>query len=119
MSEGHPEFLKILKEIGDLHKKKGADYGVVNDIFLNIRQSMDWGVEPWVGAMVRAGDNTNLDLKQIPRLGSIAVFVAPEEAKNAEIYIDGELKGNAPKLITLTMGNHDVEIKQKDYLLVT
>ena len=56
MSEGHPEFLKILKEIGDLHKKKGADYGVVNDIFLNIRQSMDWGVEPWVGAMVRAGD---------------------------------------------------------------
>jgi hypothetical protein len=56
MNEGHPEFLKILKEIGDLHKKKGADYGVEDDIFLNIRQSMDWGVQPWVGAMVRAGD---------------------------------------------------------------
>ena len=56
MNEGHPEFLRILKEIGDLHKKKGADYGVEDDIFLNIRQSMDWGVQPWVGAMVRAGD---------------------------------------------------------------
>lgn len=66
--------------------------------------------------MVRAGDNTNLDLKPIPRLGSIAVFVTPDEAKNAEIYIDGELKGNAPKVITLTMGNYDVEIRHKDYL---
>ena len=56
MSEGHPEFLRILKEMSDLHKKKSADYGVADGIFLNIRQSSDWGVEPWVGAMVRAGD---------------------------------------------------------------
>ena len=56
MSEGHPEFLRILKEMADLHKKKSADYGVADDIFLNIRQSSEWGVEPWVGAMVRAGD---------------------------------------------------------------
>jgi hypothetical protein len=56
MSEGHPEFLRILKEIEDLHRKKSADYGVADDIFLNIRQSSDWGVKPWVGAMVRAGD---------------------------------------------------------------
>jgi|TARA_B110000263_G_C14788649_1_gene276556 hypothetical protein len=56
MSEGHPEFLKILKDIENMHKKKGSDYGVPDDIFLNIRQSMDWGVQPWVGSMVRAGD---------------------------------------------------------------
>ena len=56
MSEGHPEFMKILQEIGSLHKKKGADYGVPDAIFLNIRQSMDWGVQRWVGSMVRAGD---------------------------------------------------------------
>lgn len=53
---GHPMFLKILKDMSDLHKKKGADYGVDEDIFLNIRQSAEWGVQPWVGAMVRAGD---------------------------------------------------------------
>jgi hypothetical protein len=56
MSEGHPEFFKILQDIGNMHKKKSADYGVTDDIFLNIRQSMDWGVQPWVGSMVRAGD---------------------------------------------------------------
>ncbi len=36
MSEGHPEFLKILKDIENMHKKKGSDYGVPDDIFLNI-----------------------------------------------------------------------------------
>jgi hypothetical protein len=56
MSEGHPEFLKILQDIESMHKKKSSDYGIPDDIFLNIRQSMDWGVQPWVGSMVRAGD---------------------------------------------------------------
>ena len=55
-SNCHPMFITILKEMEDLHRKKGSDYGVDDDIFLNIRQSMDWGVQPWVGAMVRAGD---------------------------------------------------------------
>lgn len=55
-NQGHPMFFDILKEMGDLHKKKGADYGVDEDIFLNVRQSAEWGVSPWVGAMVRAGD---------------------------------------------------------------
>lgn len=53
---GDPRFHALLKEIGDLHDKKQKDYGLVTDPFANVRASAEWGVAPWVGAMIRAGD---------------------------------------------------------------
>jgi hypothetical protein len=55
----HPNserFHTILKELGDLHDKKGADYGRGDDPFANVRASSEWGMPAWVGAMVRATD---------------------------------------------------------------
>jgi hypothetical protein len=49
-------FHQLLREIGELHDKKQTDYGRESDPFANIRGSEDWGVKPWVGAMVRAND---------------------------------------------------------------
>ena len=48
-----PDQLK--RQCAKLGMKCNKD-GVPDDIFLNISQSMDWGVQPWVGSMVRAGD---------------------------------------------------------------
>lgn len=39
-----------------MHDKKQADYGRANDPFANVRASEDFGIDGWVGAMVRAND---------------------------------------------------------------
>lgn len=55
----HPlsqRFHELLEEIGALHDRKQADYGRDSDPFFNIRQSTRWGVEPWIGALLRADD---------------------------------------------------------------
>jgi hypothetical protein len=49
-------FHTILKELGKLHDKKQADYGKPGDPLANVRASEDWGVRPWVGAMIRLSD---------------------------------------------------------------
>lgn len=55
----HPSsrrFHEILAELGELHDKKQKDYGREDDPFANVRASVDFGMESWVGAMVRADD---------------------------------------------------------------
>jgi len=55
----HPlsqRFHAILNELANLHDMKQADYGRDSDPFANIRGSEDFGIKPWVGAMVRAND---------------------------------------------------------------
>lgn len=53
---GDPRFHALLREIGRLHDRKQADYGRAEDPFANVRASADFGVAPWVGAMIRAND---------------------------------------------------------------
>lgn len=54
--KGDPRFHQLLKEIGELHDKKQADYGRDDDPFANVRASSEWGVEAWVGALIRGTD---------------------------------------------------------------
>ena len=53
---GDPRFHALLKQIGELHDKKQQDYGSNADAFANVRASEEWGVSPWIGAMIRATD---------------------------------------------------------------
>lgn len=53
---GDPRFHAVLTELGQLHAKKGADYGRGADVFANIRASEEWGVPAWQAAMIRAND---------------------------------------------------------------
>lgn len=53
---GDPRFDALLEEIRTLHNKKMVDYGQDEDPLANVRGSSEWGIEPWVGAMVRAND---------------------------------------------------------------
>ena len=64
----HPNsarFHEILKGLGELHDRKQADYGKGDDPFANVRASADFGVDSWVGAMIRLND-------KIKRLQSMA-----------------------------------------------
>ena len=56
MSEGHPEFLKVLDEIRAMHLRKGQDYGTKRDTFANVRSAEEFGLEAWKGAILRAND---------------------------------------------------------------
>lgn len=55
-----------LKEIGELHDKKQADYGRADNPFANIVGSADFGIPPWIGAMVRGNDK----MKRIQKFAS-------------------------------------------------
>lgn len=49
-------FHDTLKAIGLLHDKKQADYGRTDDPFANVRASEDFGIDGWVGALIRMND---------------------------------------------------------------
>lgn len=66
----HPssqKFHKLLQQCAELHDKKQRDYGRSDDPFANVRASSEWGVEPWVGAMIRLNDKVKR--LQIPANG--------------------------------------------------
>lgn len=49
-------FHEVLQEAGRLHDLKQADYGTNEDPFANVRASEDFGVDGWIGCMMRAND---------------------------------------------------------------
>lgn len=56
MSQGNPEYLKLLDEMKALHLKKSADYGSHEDPLMNLRASKEIGIEPWLACWLRAKD---------------------------------------------------------------
>lgn len=72
---GDSRFLKKLEQIAETHSKKQHDYGQDNDPFANIRASRDFGVPPWVGAVIRLND-------KVTRIKS---FIKKGELKNEPI----------------------------------
>ena len=77
MSQGshtpHPaseKFHDLLREAGEMHDRKQADYGRGDDPFANVRASEEWGIPGWVGAMVRAQDKVRR-LQTFAKRGSL------------------------------------------------
>jgi len=64
-------FHVVLKQLGDLHDKKQQDYGTDQDPFHNVRSAGEWGIEPWMGAMVRATDKVRR-LQAYAKKGTLA-----------------------------------------------
>lgn len=55
----HPlsaRFHQLLKEIGELHDKKGADYGTKEDPFANVRGATEFGLPASMGAFIAMSD---------------------------------------------------------------
>ena len=64
-------FSEEVQQLIALHNKKQLDYGRDDDPFANVRASAEWGMEPWVGAMVRANDKMKR-LQKAARGGTMA-----------------------------------------------
>ena len=69
-SSGTPSFDAILDELAAMHAKKNKDYGRATDPYANVRGSQEWGIPPWVGAMVRATDKVKR-LQKFAQTGSL------------------------------------------------
>ena len=82
---GDPRFHALLKEIADLHDRKQEDYGTDGDPFANVRGSMDWGVPPYVGALVRLGDKVHR-LKSFVKTGHLANEGVEDSLMDMAVY---------------------------------
>ena len=70
-SGGHPEYLKLLDEMRELHVRKGADYGTTADPFANIRAASEIDIDPVKGCWLRCKDKVKR-LDQFFRTGALA-----------------------------------------------
>ena len=55
---GNERFLELLEELRDTHIKKSAGYSCVDnpDAFANFRLSVNFGVSPFLGCLIRMSD---------------------------------------------------------------
>lgn len=116
----HPNserFHAILREHAELHDKKQADYGRGDDPFANIRASDEWGIKPWVGAMIRLNDKVRR-LQGFALKGSLANESVEDSLRDIAVYAtialvlyeqEGELKQKTP--VNLSALPKDVQEK--------
>jgi hypothetical protein len=82
---GDPRFHALLKQIGELHDRKQEDYGAEADPFANVRASQEWGVAPWIGALVRLNDKVHR-LKRFAHKGTLANESAEDSLQDIAVY---------------------------------
>jgi hypothetical protein len=84
----HPlsrRFHELLKEMGQLHDKKQQDYGNDEDPFKNINAAKDWGVEPWIAALMRLGEKVER-LKSLAKKGKLANESGVDSMNDIAVY---------------------------------
>ena len=70
----HPSsqaFMGLLVDMAEMHARKASDYGTDQDSFANVRSAVDFGVEAYKGALIRAGDKV-ARLKTYAQKGTLA-----------------------------------------------
>ena len=84
----HPNsarFHELVKEMGELHDRKQRDYGAGDDPFANVRNSQGFGVDPWVGAMIRLNDKIKR-LQSLQSNGRLENESAYDSFKDIAVY---------------------------------
>lgn len=84
----HPKterFHELLKELGRLHDIKNRDYGLTQSPLANVEASEDFGVPPWVGALIRGNDKMRR-LSKFARVGNLANESAFDSLKDLAVY---------------------------------
>lgn len=84
----HPlsdRFHELLRDAGDMHDAKQADYGSDSDPFANVRAASEWGMPGWVGAMVRVNDKVRR-LQAFARKGTLANESAQDSFMDIAVY---------------------------------
>src|SRR5574341_488958 len=66
-----PSFHRTIAEVLRTHDRKNQDYGTDADPFANVRQSEQFGVPAWLGAIIRLNDKITR-IKAYTRNGNLA-----------------------------------------------
>ncbi|KKN83866.1 hypothetical protein LCGC14_0295190 [marine sediment metagenome] len=82
---GSERFHTILRELGEMHDKKQQDYGTDSDPFANVRGSLDWGIQPWIGGLLRATDKMHR-LQKFARVGKLANEAVEDSFRDLAVY---------------------------------
>ena len=82
---GDPRFKDVLWTVAQLHARKQADYGSDGDPFANVRASGDFGVAPWIGALVRLNDKVTR-LKNFASKHTLANESAEDSMLDIAVY---------------------------------
>jgi hypothetical protein len=86
--DAHPssrKFYDHLISAGLLHAKKQRDYGKSDDPFANVRSTAEFGVEGWVGAMIRLNDKVKR-LQALARNGELHNESAIDSFMDIAVY---------------------------------
>ena len=83
--KGAPRFHAILKELGEMHDRKQADYGSSADPFQNVRASEAFGIEAWKGCMIRANDKM-VRIQKAARTGSLTNENLEDSLRDLAVY---------------------------------
>jgi hypothetical protein len=78
-------FERVLSELAVLHAKKSLDYGSDIDPLANIRAASDFGIEPYIGALLRLNDKVHR-LKVYAVRGTLANEGAEDSLKDIVVY---------------------------------
>lgn len=81
-----PRFASILQELQEMHDKKQKDYGKDNDPFSNIRSSEDFGIDGWIGALVRGNDKMRR-LQKASRGASLVNESVEDSLMDLAVYV--------------------------------
>lgn len=87
MSEtgGDPRFHALLKEMGELHASKSADYAPGADPLANLRMSERFGVPAWIGSMIRLNDKVGR-LQEFAKRGDLNHESAEDSMLDIAVY---------------------------------
>ena len=69
--------------------------------------------------LLSSGDKKSITLTPSARLGSVSVFVEPDDASDAQVYLNNEVKGTAPANFPILIGSYNITVKKFNYLDVT
>ena len=83
---GDPKFYELLETVAALHERKSLDYGSDADPYANVRASAEWGVAPWVGALLRANDKVKR-LQRFAARGTLANESAKDSMLDIAVYV--------------------------------
>ena len=83
--DGDKRFKDLLWDMAVLHGKKQADYSSETDAFANVRASQEFGVKPYVGALIRLNDKVTR-LKTFARKGSLKNESVEDSMLDGAVY---------------------------------
>ena len=79
------KFEQVLQRLHAFHFKKQQDYGTDGDPYANVRQSEDFGIASWLGAIVRLNDKITR-IKSFAQRGELANESLEDSLQDIAVY---------------------------------